>query len=196
MPDVVDPVRTCGLGIFRGVDARGCESLLEDRVAETEVGADAAVKGVVAGGDIVMAPAELPGVGREDADVKSRFVGSGEERNGKFVVVGHVELVEAGTLTVGFGDCFDGVGASGRETVREIQFLGDSSNGDFASRVIDFINANRGETDGGGHFVAKDSGCGITEISINKLPGDDTVAEEGLSIGEVGIGLTSVGGSI
>ena len=196
MPDVVDPVRACGLGIFGGVDARGGEFLLEDWVAETEVGADAAVKGVVAGGDVVVAPAELPGVGCEDANVKAGFVGSGEERYCKFVVVGHVELVEAGALTVGFGDCFDRVGASGRETVREIQFLGDGSDGDFAGWVIDLVNADRGETDRGRHFMAEDSGRGVTEISIDELPGDDTVAEEGLSIGEVGIGLTGIGGSI
>lgn len=60
VPDVVNPLGTCFVRLLFGIDAVFSESLLEDRVAQAEVGAEAVVEGVVAGGDIVVSPAELP----------------------------------------------------------------------------------------------------------------------------------------
>ena len=71
MPDVIDPGRAGTLRVFFGVDTHGRETLFEDGIAETEVGADAAVEGVVACCHVVVAPAELPGIRCEDADVEA-----------------------------------------------------------------------------------------------------------------------------
>lgn len=107
VPDVVDPGGASALGVFLRVDAHGCQTLLEDGVTETEVGADSAVEGVVPCCDVVVAPAELPCVGCEDADVEAGVEGAGEEGDCQFVVVGHVKLVEARALAVCFGDFLD-----------------------------------------------------------------------------------------
>ena len=108
----------------------------------------------------------------------------------------HVQLVEAGGLAVGFGDGFDGGGACGGEAVREVQFLGDSGDGKFAGGVVDFVDADRGESNRSGHLVAEDGGCGVPQVGVDELPRDDSVAEEGLPIGKMGVGLACVGGGI
>ena len=41
--------------------------------------------------------------------------------------------------------------------------------------------------------MTKDGGTGITEICVDELAGNYLVAVECLSVGEVGIGLASVG---
>ena len=64
--------------------------------------------------------------------------------------MGHVELIEAGTIAVGFGDFFDGIAASGAESVGEVELGGYFGDGEFAVFVIDFVYANGGETDGSG----------------------------------------------
>ena len=53
--------------------------------------------------------------------------------------------------------------------------------------MVDFVDTDRGESNGGGDFMTEDGSRGITEIGVNELSRDDPVAEEGLSIGEVGI---------
>ncbi len=181
VPDIIDPGGASALGVFLRVDAHGCKTLFEDGVTETEIGANAAVEGVVSYCDVVVAPAELPCIGCEDADVEAGVKGAGEEGNCQLVVVGHVELVEAGALAVCFGDFLDWVGAGGRKAVREVEFFGDGGDGDLASGVVDFVYANGGEADRGGDFVAKDCGGGVADISIDELSGDDAVAEEGLA---------------
>lgn len=117
MPHIVDPQRARLFRLRLGVDACGGEALLEDRVGEAEVGADAFVEGVVAGGGVVVPPAELPGVGREDASAEAGFESAFEEGDGQFIVVRHVELVEAGTFSVGGRYIFDGSAAGGTEAV-------------------------------------------------------------------------------
>lgn len=149
MPDGVDPHGARLVGVGGRVDAGGGEAFLEDRVREAQVGADAVVEGVVACCDVVVAPAELPGVCREDAGREAGFVGPCEERDGELVVVGHVELVEAGAGAVGFGDGFNRVAACCAETVGEIELFGDFGDGEFAERIVNFVYANWSEADWG-----------------------------------------------
>ena len=181
VPDAVDPGGAGALRVFGGVDAHFREARLEDRVREAEVGADAAVEGVVAGGDVVVTPAELPGVGGEDAGVEAGVEGTRQEGDCEFVVVGHVELVETGALAICGGDVFDWGRAGGGEAVREVELFGDGGDGEFAEGVVDFVDANGGEAEGGGHFMAEDCGGGVTEVGVDELAGNDTVTEEGLA---------------
>jgi len=44
--------------------------------------------------------------------------------------------------------------------------------------------------------VAEDCGRRVAKVSVDELAGDDSVSEEGLTVGEVGVGLTGVGGGI
>ena len=94
-----------------------------------------------------MAPTQLPGIRRENAGVEARAPGAGQERDRQLVVVGHVQLVEAGGLAVGFSDGFDGRGAGRGQAVGEIELLGDLGDGDFAGWIVDLVDAYRGETD-------------------------------------------------
>ncbi len=108
----------------------------------------------------------------------------------------HVELEEARAGAVSFCNRFDGRGARGAKAVGEVEFFGHGCDGQFAERVVDFVDADWGEADGGGDFVAEDCGRRVAKVSVDELAGDDSVSEEGLTVGEVGVGLTGVGGGI
>jgi len=125
--------------------------------------------------------------------------------------VGHVELVEAGSLAVCFGNFLDGVRAGGGEAIGEVEFFGDGGDGDLAGGVVDFVYADRGEADGGGDLVAEDCSGGVAEVGVDELSGDDAVTVEGLAwaclaelrmvemeltVGEMGVRLASIGGGI
>ena len=114
--------------------------------------------------------------------------------------MGHVELVEAGAIAVGFGDLFDGVASCCAESVGEVELSGYFGDGEFAVFVVDFVYADGREADGSGDwevglmrvcrwyegeptFVTKDGGSGVAEIRIDELSGYDSVTEEGLPWG-------------
>lgn len=196
MPDVIDPERPRALGVRLGIDAVLREAFPKHGVREPQVGADAAVEGVVARGDVVVAPAELPGVGGEDAGGEAGVVGARQERDGELVVVRHVELEETWAGAVGGRDGFDGRRARGAEAVGEVELLGDGRDGELAERVVDFVDADGGEADGRRDFVPEDGGRRVTQVRVDELAGDDTVPVEGLAVGEVGVGLTGVGGGV
>ncbi len=65
--------------------------------------------------------------------------------------MGHVELVEAGTIAVGLGDLFDGIATGCAESVGEVELSGYFGDGEFAVLVVDFIYTNGGEADGSGN---------------------------------------------
>ena len=196
VPHVVDPHGARALGLLLGINARGREALLEDRVREPQVGADAAVEGVVPLRDVVVAPAELPGVGGEDANVEAGLEGARQQADGQFVVVRQIQLVEAAAGTVGGGDVLDGRGARGREAVGQVELLGDFGNWELTLRVVDLVDADGGEADGRGDFVPEDCGAAGADVGVDELAGDDLVAVEGLSVGEVGVGGAGVGGCV
>ena len=114
--------------------------------------------------------------------------------------MGHVELVKAGTIAVGFSDFFNGIAACCAESVGEVELGGYFGDGEFAVFVVYFVYANGGEADGSGDwkvelmrvcrcyereptFVTKDGGSGVAEIGIDELSGYDSVTEEGLPWG-------------
>lgn len=181
VPDVVDPERTGTLRVLLRIDALLREPFPKDRVGEPQIGADAAVEGVVAGRDVVVAPAELPGVGGEDAGGEAGLVGAFQERDGQFVVVGHVELKETRPCAVGSCDVFDRGRTGGAEAVGEVKFFGDGRNGELAVRVVDFVDADWCEAYRGGDFVPEDCGGGVAEVGVDELAGDDAMPEEGLA---------------
>ena len=76
-----------------------------------------------------MSPGQLPRICSQDASIETGLKRSREEGDGEFVVVGHVELVEAQALTVGFADFLDRAGAGSGETVGEVQLFGDGGDG-------------------------------------------------------------------
>ena len=201
MPDVVDPERACLLGFFCGIDALFLQDTLEDGIGEADIRADATVEGIVPDRDIVVAPAELPSVGREDTGVETVFEGAGEEGDGEGIVMGHVELVETRAGGIGCGNGFDTCATGGREGVGEVQLLSDTSDGEFAGRMVDLVDPNRGESDRSGDlrkgleegcregrgrcweetFVAKDCSCTISSIGVDKLAWDNAMPEECLT---------------
>lgn len=98
-----------------------------------------------------MSPAELPRIRRKDAGREAAVVGAGEERDRHFVVVGHVELVEAwGRGAVGGGDGFDEGASRGGEAVGEVELLGDGGDEEFALWVVAFVYTGWSEADWGG----------------------------------------------
>ena len=44
--------------------------------------------------------------------------------------------------------------------------------------------------------MTEDGGAGVSEVRVDELAGNDAMAEEGLSIREVGVGEAGVGGGI
>ena len=66
--------------------------------------------------------------------------------------MGHVELVEAGTIAVCFGDLFDGVATGCAESVGKVELGGYFGDGEFAVFVVDFVYADGGKTDRGGDW--------------------------------------------
>jgi len=58
------------------------------------------VEGVVAVVDVVVAPAQLPRVGCENAGREARVDGTLKQRNGQLVVMRHVQLEKAGAVSV------------------------------------------------------------------------------------------------
>lgn len=73
-------------------------------------------------------------------------MGTSEEGDGEFIIVGHVELIEARTLAVGCGHGFDRVATGSGQAVREIELLSDGGDRDLAGGVVDFVYADGGET--------------------------------------------------
>lgn len=150
MPDIIDPQRPCLLRLHLRIDPRRLQALSENRINQSEIGADTAVERIVPRCDVIMPPAQLPCIRCEDAGGEAAFVGAGEEGDGEFVVVGHVELEKTGTVAVGCGNGFDGAAAGGREAVGEVELFGDGGDGELAGGVVYFVYADGGETDGGG----------------------------------------------
>ena len=143
-----------------------------------------------------MPPAKLPCVRREHTHVEAVVPGSFQQADCQLVIVRHVQLVEAWALAIGFSDCFDGLRAGGGQRIRDVELLGNFCNGKLAEGVVDLVDAYWGDAYWGGDFVAKDGGTGSAGICVYELPGDNAVPEEGLTVGEVGVRLASIGGGV
>ena len=62
--------------------------------------------------------------------------------------------------------------------------------------MVYFVDADWSKTNWGRDFVAEDGDACVAEIGVDELARDDAVTEEGLAVGEMGVGLSSVGGGI
>lgn len=114
----------------------------------------------------------------------------------------HVQLEEAdafavvGERIVCLTDGLDGLRARGGEAVGEVELAGYTGDGKFAGVVVDFVDANWGEADGGVDRVAPDRvGC-VAGVGVDEHTGDDAVAVERLAVGGVGVGLSVVESSV
>lgn len=54
-------------------------------------------------------------------------------------------------MAIRFGDLFDRVAAGCAESIREVELFGDFGYWKFAIGIVDYIDADRSETDGCGH---------------------------------------------
>ena len=126
-----------------------------------------------------------------------------EQADGQFVVVGHVELEKASgavpgtlnlgrvgthcTFVIGRGDIFDRRTARRAQSIHEAQLACDFCNRQLALGMVDLVDSDRGEPDGCSAFMSKQRGGCVTVVGVDELGGDDTVAEEGLTVCEVGV---------
>lgn len=183
MPHVVDPHGARLARVRLRVDAGCLQPFLEDWIGQAKVGADAPVERVVAGRHVVVAPRELPCIGREDAGRKSRIMRPLQEGQSELVIVRHVQLVEPHAFRpVGGSDVLDGGGACGGEAVGEVEFPGYFCDGELAEGMVDLVYADGGEADGRGDFVAEYGGGRVACVRVDELAGDYAVAEEGLPV--------------
>lgn len=210
MPDTVDPRGPGLLRVLRGIDAHVPQPFLEHRIGQAHVCADAAVEGVVGGGDVVVAPAQLPRVGGENARGEAAVHDALEKRNGKLVVVGQIQLEEAdGAIVVsafhpdGVGhfspcivvccDVFDRAGSGRAQRIGETQLTGYLCHRQLALWVVDLVDADGSESEGRRDLVAEQCGGGVALIDVHQLSRDDSMSEEGLAVGDMGPALAGVG---
>ena len=66
--------------------------------------------------------------------------------------MGHVELVEAGTIAVGLGNLLNRIAAGCTESVGEVELSCYFGDGEFAVFIVDFVYADGGEADRGGDW--------------------------------------------
>lgn len=196
MPDAVDPLGRGGDDVFLDVDTGLLAALLEDRVRQTQVGADAAVEGVVRVGDIVVSPAQLPGVGGQDEGVEARLPGAIEQGERQLVIVRHVQLEEAWAIPVGRGDLLNRRASCGGEAVGQVELSGHLSDGELGQVVVDLVDSDGCEPNGRRNLVAKYLGGCVAEVCVNKLSRDNAVPEEGLPVGKMSVRLPSIRGCI
>jgi len=104
----------------------------------------------------------------------------------------NVKLEESRAFAVRSTDVSYGIGTCGREAVWQIQFLRDLCDREFAAGVVNLVDADWGEANVCGDFVAEDGGLGAASVGVDEHAWDDSVAVEGLSVCEVGVGLAGV----
>lgn len=199
MPDMaVDPA---GAGLHRllfGVDALFLQPPPERRIAQREIARPVlVVEGVVAGGGVVVAPPQLPRVGGQEQGGVAGARGALQHAERYGVVGAPVELVEAegavdipitttssttlaatlATLTtakpriIRLSHILDAVARSGAKAVREAELARDAGGRQLARRVVDAVDADGGEADGGGGAVAKFASSAATEQGRRRVPG-------------------------
>lgn len=58
--------------------------------------------------------------------------------------------------------------------------------------MVDLVDTDRCESNGGGDLVAEDLCSGVSEVGVHELVRDDTVTEECLSVGKMCVGHASI----
>jgi hypothetical protein len=64
-----------------------------------------------------------------------------QETEGKLVLVRHVELVKPDSFAIGFADVFDGIPASGGETIWKIELFGYFGYWNLAKGIVYLVDA-------------------------------------------------------
>ena len=198
MPDIlINPFRTCLLGILLRINASLCQSFQENWILQAQIPSTMLmVECIVANENIVVSPGERPGVRGNYASIVSRVEGALQHGNTDLVIVTLIELEEPRTIPISFSDILDAVASGGREAICQIQLLCHLGDRELAGRVVDAVDADRGKTHWGGHPMAEDLGCAVSCVRVDQLPGYDAMTVEGLSVCKVGPGQASIAGGV
>lgn len=97
-----------------------------------------------------------------------------------------IKLEESGSVSIGLADVFNTVTSSGGKAVREIEFLCDFCHGELSGWVIDAINADGSESNGGTNFVTEDFTGRVSLVGVYEGTRDDPMAVECLTVGQMG----------
>ena len=62
--------------------------------------------------------------------------------------------------------------------------------------MVDLVDADGCESYWSTDFVSEDAGCRVSLVGIYEHAWDDTMSVEGLTIGEMCVGLSCIGGSV
>ncbi|KAH4195804.1 hypothetical protein HBI25_050610 [Parastagonospora nodorum] len=136
-----------------------------------------------------MSPTQLPRIQRQYARRKPTVHRALQQRPRKLIVVRHVELEEPHAVSfpscarvIGPPDGFNRLAARRAETIWQSQFAGDSGDGQFAVRMVDFIDPDGREADGRRYLVPEYVRRRIALVRVDEHAGHDAVAVEGLAI--------------
>lgn len=129
VPNVlIDPLRTCLFWVSLRVNTGFFQSLLEDRVLESNVTCSMLmIESIVAGEDIVMAPAKGPSISGQHARVKARVPSPLHHGDHLLVIVTLVQLEKPRPASVGFPNILNAITTSRRKTVGKVQLFRNSS---------------------------------------------------------------------
>jgi hypothetical protein len=199
MPHIINPHRTRLIRLSIRINPLLPQPPLKHRITQPQISAAPVIKRVVRGRYIIMSPAQLPRIQRQYARRKPTVRRALQQRPRKLVVVRHVELEEPHAAffppcarVIGPPDVFNRLAARRAETIRQSQFAGDSSEGQFAVRVVDFINPEGREADGRRYLVPEYVRCRVALVRVDEHAGHDAVAVEGLAVRCVRVRETGV----
>ena len=144
------------------------------------------VEGVVARVDIIVAPRQLPRVRREHARAEPAVVRALQHVDRLLVVGGLVQLEEAHPVfAVRFTHLLDAVAPRRREGVHQPQVARDVRDAQFPGGVVDAVDADGREADGGVDLVAEQRGGAVAHVRVAQHARDDLVAVEGGAVRRV-----------
>ena len=152
--------------------------------------------GVVTVRDVVVAPAKLPGIKRENARREPRVYGTLEQGYRQLIIMRQVKLEETRTITIRLAHILNRRAACCTQAVRQVQLSCHFSNWNLRARVVDPVDANRSKPDRRSYLVAEDSGGSVAFVSVNEHTGNDPVAVEGLAVGCMCGRLASIRGGV
>ena len=162
---------------------RAREDRPEDRVARVVGLALAEEKRVVSEVEVVGAPTEQAGVEGDDERGKAGGFRAADEAAGKVAVAAPVELKKTRGIAHRGGDVFDRARGLATEGERNFSGGGGAGGREFAFGVIELMEADGRDHDGGGGGLAVDRRGEGTRREIGEHPGHDAPCAE---IGTVG----------
>lgn len=184
VPNVlVNPLRTRLFRVGLGIDTSLFQAFLEDRVLQTKIACSMLmIESIVAGKDVVVAPAKGPGIGGQHARIEARVPGTLHHGNCLFIIMALIQLEEPWAVSIGFSDVLDAVAASRRKAIGQIQFFCNFCHRELTGGMIDTVDANGSKTNRRRDFVAEDLGGRVPGVGINQGSRHDAMAEKCLAI--------------